>query len=129
MRLEYPKHLTGSCVDHLSTKRRQVMVKTFFVGALAVLFVGAASPAHADTNQSAYVHQLQAFGIPGSSDMMVSNGNVLCGDLNDGHDTVETANHAAPLVGLSVAETGYEIGAAIHWLCPQQSWQVKELIN
>jgi hypothetical protein len=33
----------------------------------------------------------------------------------------------APRTGLPVTQTAYEVGAAIRWLCPEQTWQIQEL--
>jgi Protein of unknown function (DUF732) len=98
------------------------------VGTLAILFcLCSPARAHADASQAAYVRALQQAGIPGTSDQMLNNGYVMCEALNSHQDVLTVATVSVQHSGLPVTQTAYEVGAAIKWLCPQQSWQIKEL--
>jgi Protein of unknown function (DUF732) len=98
------------------------------IGTLAILFcLCSPARAHADASQAAYVHALQQAGIPGTSDQMLNNGYVMCEALNSHQDVLTVATVSVQHSGLPVTQTAYEVGAAIKWLCPQQSWQIKEL--
>jgi hypothetical protein len=41
--------------------------------------------------------------------------------------TLRSVVLSLPHAGLSVTQTAYEVGAAVRWLCPEQTWQIKEL--
>jgi len=124
----------GECIHVLLLRREPGLddrMKLMIGTTLVLAALGAAAPAHADTNQDAYVSQLQAFGIglENTSDRLVKNGYLMCEAMNTGTDSLAVATQAAPRAGLSVAQTGYQVGAAIRWLCPEQDWQIKELIG
>jgi len=105
------------------------MRKAIMVGTLAAGLLAVGTPlAHADSNDVAYTNQMMASGVPGTPDEFVNNGHKLCDGLGN-HDVVSLAQYTSTQISLTVPQAGYEIGAAIRWLCPQQSWQVKELIN
>lgn len=107
------------------------MMKLMIGATLTLAVLGSTAPAHADVGQAAYVDELQKAGIPGTSDQMLANGYTMCRALNDGQDIIEVATYSGGPrpSGLPVAQTGFEVGAAIRWLCPAQQWQIKELAN
>lgn len=89
----------------------------------------ASGRAHADAAQAGYVNQLQAHGIPGTSDQLLNNGYVMCHalDANPQPSWADVAANSVSPSGLPFLETAYEVGAAIRWLCPAQGWQIQEL--
>jgi uncharacterized protein DUF732 len=108
---------------------QQNVMKLMIGATLTLAVLGSTAPAHADVGHAAYVDELQKAGIPGTSDQILNNGYVICQALNAGHDVVEVAALTARPTGMPVAQTGFEVGAAIRWLCPAQQWQIKELAN
>ena len=95
---------------------------------LAAGLLGIGTPlAHADASQAASVQQVQAGGIPGTSDQIPPNGYVMCAALKSHQDVQTVVTLSAPRAGLSTVQTAYEVGAAVRWLCPAQAWQIKEL--
>ncbi len=58
---------------------------------------------------------------------MLNNGYMMSEALNSHQDVLTVAALSVPHAGLPVTQTAYEVGAAIRWLCPEQTWQIKEL--
>jgi hypothetical protein len=97
--------------------------------ALAAGLLGIGTPmAHADASQAAYVHALQAegIGLDDTSDRLLQNGYLMCTLLAD-EDLSTVVSQTAPRMSLSLVQTAYQVGAAIRWLCPEQTWQIQEL--
>ncbi len=100
-------------------------MKILIAGALAVGLLVLGTPlAHADANQAAFVHQVQAMGDPGTSDEILGNGYTMCHTLRTTDlDIHAVAVQAAPQIGVWVGLAAGEVGAAIRWLCPDQIGQ------
>jgi hypothetical protein len=83
--------------------------------------------AHADTSQGAYLAALNKVAVPGTAAQQLRNGHVICEALDSHQDVVTVLTGVAPRAGLTIDWSAYMVGAAIRWLCPEQTWQIKEL--
>jgi hypothetical protein len=98
------------------------------VVALAPLGAAPCGLAHADVNAEVqYVKEVADAGIPGEPNQLLTNGNVMCNAVNTGEGILDFATRVAPRAGLTAAQAGFEAGAAVRWLCPNQKWQIQEL--
>jgi hypothetical protein len=96
--------------------------------ALALLGAAPSGLAHDDVNAEVqYVKEVADEGIPGEPNQLITNGNVMCEAINTGQGILDFATRVAPRAGLTAAQAGFEAGAAVRWLCPNQKWQIQEL--
>jgi hypothetical protein len=104
------------------------MKKTLIAGTLVAAGLVLGAPlAHADSDKYAYLAALNKVAEPGTEDSQLNNGYVICEALNQHQDAVSVMTQVAPRANLTIDWSGYMVGAAIRYLCPEQTWQIEEL--
>jgi hypothetical protein len=83
-----------------------------------------AATAHADSNDDYYLNELNTEGISGSDAAKLYNGNLTCRALRTNYtDPYGAALYLANNAHTTCPEAGYEVGAAIRWLCSDQAYK------
>ena len=94
---------------------------------VALLGLGAASTAHADTNDNKFLAEMKSEGITDhvSPQHAIEAAHMVCQKLDSGMTPTEVANDVLNSSSMPAYHCGYFVGAAIKVYCPQYTPEEK----